>query len=589
MRALGRGWVAPIAASLVVLIPLPYVVQGYALSIAILILQYAYLGQCWNIMTGFAGHLSLGHALYVGLGAYTAAILSFVVGINVWFGILAAVAVGAGAGAFVGYVGFRFTLRGIYFAMLTLAVAEFARIAFDNFSLVGGSSGFVLAAPAETNVPLLTLRGDLSLYFYLYLALNVVALSVATLILRRKTGYLLRAIRADEDAARALGVRVFSLRVITTAISGGMTAVGGAVLLMYVGNIYPNTIFSVSMSVNILVGPVIGGLGTLLGPIIGAAITVPLGQITGHFAEQAGLSGLSTFVYGVVIIAFVLGMPNGVWPKLHFYFRRLIPAPRGFSRKPVPSPPLFANAIRESTPLLTVTRLRKTFGGLRAVNDVSFEIRRGGMIALIGPNGAGKTTCFNLIAGTIPADDGEIEFAGVALGGLTPERRCRLGICRTFQIVRPFADMTVLENVMVGAFVHTNDVSAARAISADLLAHFALGDKEQLLPNQLTLPDRKLLEVVRALATRPTLLLLDEVMAGLRPSEYLRIVDALRALNAAGLTILLVEHVMRVVMTLAEHVIVLHHGEKLIEGTPQVISRDPRTIEHYLGKQQLIQ
>ncbi len=235
--------------------------------------------------------------------------------------------------------------------------------------------------------------------------------------------------------------------------------------------------------------------------------------------------------------------------------------------------------------LLEVDSLSKSFRGLRAVADVSFAVPEKGIVALIGPNGAGKTTCFNMIAGAMRPDSGRVRLGGADITGLRADRVCGAGIGRTFQLVKPFQDLTVLENVTVGALHKHSTVAAAKVEATRFLELMELGDKRHMHAANLTLPDRKRLEVARALATAPKVLLLDEVMAGLRPTETDRMVAVLKRLRAeAGLTILLIEHVMRAVMALSDHVIVLHHGEKISEGTPEHVTKDPAVLECYLGE-----
>lgn len=235
--------------------------------------------------------------------------------------------------------------------------------------------------------------------------------------------------------------------------------------------------------------------------------------------------------------------------------------------------------------MLEVKGLSKSFRGLRAVADVSFAVPEKGIVALIGPNGAGKTTCFNLIAGAIRPDSGSVRLAGRDITGLRADRVCDAGIGRTFQLVKPFQDLSVLENVTVGALHTHGSVAEAKVEAARFLELLELGDKRHMHASNLTLPDRKRLEVARALATHPKLLLLDEVMAGLRPTETDRMVAVLKRLrDETGLTILLIEHVMRAVMALSDHVIVLHHGEKISEGTPEHVTKDPAVLECYLGE-----
>jgi branched-chain amino acid transport system ATP-binding protein len=236
--------------------------------------------------------------------------------------------------------------------------------------------------------------------------------------------------------------------------------------------------------------------------------------------------------------------------------------------------------------ILEVKNVSKSFRGLRAVKDASFELGDGAINGLIGPNGAGKTTIFNMIAGVYAPDSGSIVFEGKRIDGLRPDQVCSAGIGRTFQIVKPFAGLTVLDNVMVGAFLKERSAAGARAVSSSILRTLGLETKSGLPASSLTLPDRKRLEVARALATRPRLLLLDEVMAGLRPTETDQMVQVFRDLNRAeGLTILLIEHVMRAVMALARHIGVLHHGEVIARGTPQEVVRHPAVLECYLGEE----
>jgi branched-chain amino acid transport system ATP-binding protein len=236
--------------------------------------------------------------------------------------------------------------------------------------------------------------------------------------------------------------------------------------------------------------------------------------------------------------------------------------------------------------MLDVEGLCKSFRGLRAVQNASFAVPEGAIVGLIGPNGAGKTTCFNMIAGVFRPDAGEVRFAGQPIGGWRPDQVCAAGIGRTFQIVKPFAGLSVLDNVVVGALLKSKDVSAAKKRAAEIVERLGLGAKSGLPASSLTLPDRKRLEVARALATRPKLLLLDEVMAGLRPTECDQLVEVFRELNRAeGLTILLIEHVMRAVMALAQRIVVLHHGEVIARGAPQDVVRDPAVLECYLGEE----
>jgi branched-chain amino acid transport system ATP-binding protein len=236
--------------------------------------------------------------------------------------------------------------------------------------------------------------------------------------------------------------------------------------------------------------------------------------------------------------------------------------------------------------MLSVAGISKSFRGLKAVSSASFEVGEGAIVGLIGPNGAGKTTVFNIVAGVYKPDAGTVDFCGRTISGFRPDQVCAAGIGRTFQIVKPFAGLTVLDNVIVGALLNSRTVSAAKSYAAEIMERLDLGPKRDLPASSLTLPERKRLEVARALATRPRLLLLDEVMAGLRPTECDQMVEVFRDLNRSqGLTILLIEHVMRAVMALAQHIVVLHHGEVIARGAPDAVVRDAAVLECYLGEE----
>jgi branched-chain amino acid transport system ATP-binding protein len=236
--------------------------------------------------------------------------------------------------------------------------------------------------------------------------------------------------------------------------------------------------------------------------------------------------------------------------------------------------------------LLELSSVSKSFAGLKAVQDVSFGVPEGSIVALIGPNGAGKTTCFNLVAGVYRPDAGEVKLGGARIDGWRSDQICRAGVGRTFQLVKPFAGLTVMENVIVGALNATAGVREARQKAGEVIEQLGLGPKRDHMASSLTLPERKRLEVARALATGPKILLLDEVMAGLRPTEMDHMVAVLRELNGRlGLTILLIEHVMRAVMALSAQVIVLHHGEVIASGPPAQVTRDPAVLECYLGEE----
>ncbi len=303
-----------LALLLVGLLVAPAVLGKYGLSVLILILYFAYVGQAWNIMMGFAGQLSLGHALYAGLGGYIAAALFFHYGIGPWAGVFAAVAAAALAGAVVGYLGFRFSLAGVYFALLTIAFSEFTRIAFDHWGWVGGSGGLFLKVDATAD--LLNLRGGPLLFYYVILALAAGAFLLCRALLESRLGRYWLAIREDPEAAQAVGVPVFRCKMIAVVISAAMTALAGVWNAFYYNNLFPETAFAMGRSIEFTLAPIIGGLGTLFGPVVGAVVLTGLGEIFTDLSEYFHVAGMKQIFYGLALLIIVMYRPAGVWPWL---------------------------------------------------------------------------------------------------------------------------------------------------------------------------------------------------------------------------------------------------------------------------------
>jgi len=314
-----RGQVA-LAMFAALLLAAPAFIGSYPLSILILVVYFAYIGQAWNVMMGFAGQLSLGHALYLGLGGYTAAALAFHFGVSPWIGMIAGVLVAMLAGGIVGFLGFRFSLAGVYFALLTIAFAEFTRILFDHFKWVGGSAGLFLKVSGDPG--LWHLRGGPVMFYYVILAMAALALVACRLMLTSRLGYHWLAIREDPEAAQASGVDVFRGKMIAVLISSGMAAVGGVWAAFYYKNLFPETAFAMGRSIEVILAPIIGGLGTLIGPFIGAAVLVSLGDVFTIAAEKIGeifgvkTAGLKQIFYGLALLAIVAFRRDGVWPWL---------------------------------------------------------------------------------------------------------------------------------------------------------------------------------------------------------------------------------------------------------------------------------
>jgi branched-chain amino acid transport system permease protein len=305
------------------LIGAPAVLDRYLISIFILIFYFAYVGQAWNLMMGFAGQLSLGHALYAGLGGYVAAMLWFYFGIGPWLGVFAGIAVAVAFGAAIGWLGFRFGIEGVYFALLTIAFAEFTRIAFDNMAFTGGAGGLFLLYDAQRSHEWWNLRGGPLLFYYLGLALAVGAAILTAWLSRSRIGYQWLAVREDQQAALALGIDAFRVKMIAVLISSGMTAIGGVLLAFYYNNLFPAQAFDIGRSIEIILAPVIGGLGTIFGPIVGAFILTPLGEGLIALTAILGINapGAKAVFYGLTLMAIISLRPDGVWPWLRKMLR----------------------------------------------------------------------------------------------------------------------------------------------------------------------------------------------------------------------------------------------------------------------------
>jgi branched-chain amino acid transport system permease protein len=322
MTAPLKAGVARNAVLLAVLLALfvvaPWKANDYLLTVLILILYFAYAGQAWNIMMGFAGQLSLGHAIYVGLGAYVSATLFTRFGIGPWLGFLAAIPVTAACGAVIGYLAFRFGVTGVYFAILTIAFAEFARVGFDHLDYVNASSGLFLPVKQYAHNDLWLLRGAPVMFYYVILAATVIVFLLSHLLLRSRVGYYWLAIREDEHAARAVGINTLRYKMYAVMVSAAITSFAGVFYAFFYNNLFPEQVFGIGRSIEIILGPIIGGIGTLFGPILGAFVLTGLGETLNSVMSAFGidLPGVKQVFYGVCLLLVVVSLPDGVWPPL---------------------------------------------------------------------------------------------------------------------------------------------------------------------------------------------------------------------------------------------------------------------------------
>ncbi len=570
------------------LLPL-YVQDSFLLDIFIMVFFYAYMALSWNLLGGKTGMFSLGHAGFFGIGAYISTLLYLKLGISPWIGILLSTILSGFAGMIFFYPCFR--LQGLFFALATLAFAEVMLILFDHFSSItgGGMGQMIPFTPGFKNLMFET-KGE---YYYVFWLALLIAVGVSYAVGESKFGRRLEAIREDERVAQTLRIDVVRNKLFVVLISSLLAGAGGTLYAQYVLFISPDYVFSAGFSFQFLLISIVGGLHTVMGPVLGSFIMTPLDIISRFmFSEYAGLSYA---IYGIVLVIMAVYLPEGLLPLIQSTFKRKKRKPKvsGFlDRSPTQRPETSQNFPIAERPselgkesLLKLDGVEKSFSGLRVLTNVSFSLHEGEILGLIGPNGAGKTTLINIISGFLLPEKGRVWLGDRLTTCLNPTLISRLGVGRTFQIVRPFPRLSVLDNVMVGSLFRAKDLNQARQTALEILHDLNLASYRDQRPDKLPLEMRKRLEVARALAIQPKLLLLDEVMSGLNPTEIDSFVKIIRHIASRGVTLLIIEHVMRVIASLCNRVIVLNYGEKISEGSVDRVLNDERVIEAYLGKQ----
>ena len=628
-----------IGAFALVFLAIGMVVQNsYYQLMMTLVLIWATMGLSWNVLSGYSGLISFGQAAFFGLGGYTMTIAFVKFGVSPWFGIPLGVVVGVLAGILIGIPTFR--LRGHYFGLSMLAyplamLYVFEWLGYQEVSL-----------PMKRESPALYAQfADQRMYILLAMVFLVIAMLISLAVERSRFGRSLMAIKQNEPAAEAAGINTLRQKMMAIMLSAGIAASAGGLYANVLLVVTPQTMFGMLVSAQALIFALFGGVGTLWGPVIGAAILVPLAEIL-HAELGHVVPGIQGVVYGLAIIVIILLAPEGIYWRVrdHLVARRAAaelrasagrgtstgtgtptvtgtptgpgtsaeagtPTGRGMPTEagtstgtgapaeaaaPVVAPIAAAvparsesetAALRAAPPILTLEGVTLAFGGLKALDGVSLTVRKGAIHGIIGPNGAGKTTLFNVINGFLPPAAGAIGFESRSLLGLKPHQVCWRGVGRTFQVVRAFARMTVLENVITGAFAGSPTDAGARALAHEALERVGLaGAQSQAIAGGLTTKQLRLLELARALASRPRLLLLDETFAGLAHDAIDDMLEIIRQVNREGVTIVIIEHTMQAMVKLADEFSVLNYGKVLASGAPADVVRDRAVIEAYLGK-----
>ena len=563
---------AAAAATIAALAAFPLVASGYHLALGISLLYFTVLATAWALFSGPTHYISLATAAFFGIGAYTTAVLT---DFMPWpLVLLAAAVVGVIVALIVGLSTLR--LSGIYFVIFSFGLAELIRqlVAWYEINIHGSVGRYIFADTTSEGI------------YLRLLALVVMVLGAGWLIRHSRLGLAVRVIGQDEAVASHCGIDTTRAKLVLFAVSAGFMTVTGAVMAPRWTYIDPAIAFNPMLSFEVVIMALFGGAGTLFGPLLGAVPLVLLFEVL-----IATFPNYFSIVLGAVFVLIVYGLPNGVIGLLQAKLLRraahhvaMSPVAEAVTRLVWPRAAQH-DAVHDA-PVLQLANLRKAFGGLVAIDDASFTLRRGEILGLIGPNGSGKTTVLNLISGALRADRGAIALAGEPIALLPAHRIAQRGIARTFQLVRVLPDSSCLENVAAGIAFQAKPVwgAVAQDRARALLTRVGLGDKAETPAAQLTYIDQKRLELARALALSPVVLLLDEWLAGLNPSELQVGIALVKMLREEGLTIIIVEHVMDAIRSLCDRCVVMNAGRIIAEGPPAAVLADREVIRAYLGE-----
>jgi len=568
-----------VIAAFVVLVPLLAAVPLLKLpafyeTFLYLVLHWIVLATSWNILSGYSGYFSFGHGAFFGVGIYTTAVLSGKLDWPFLSTLPVAALVAAVFGVGLGAIVFRLPrLRGELFGLLTLAITFVIGTIILNTPIDGGPGVYLSAVPVPAIGP--TPSGS---FYLIILALAALVLWVAYWIYTARLGSGLFAIHDDEDVAEVQGVPTFRYKLIAFGISCAFAGMAGGIHSVFVSYVTVGEVFNIVVPLNVVLMSVLGGSRHWFGPAVGATvITALLYAFTAGDFAVAGRAAI-----GFILIAVILFMPQGILGQLLRYWRkRAAPKPL-----PQPLPPAPIPRTGQSGELiLSVEGVTKQFTGVRALSDVTLQVHRGEILGLVGPNGSGKSTMVNVITGLYKPEAGRVVFNGTDLVPLPSFQAAHAGIARTYQIPRPFASLTVLENATLAGMFGGRQLSRSQAERQAMhwLEFVGLAERAGALPTELNLHQRKFLELARALASAPQLVLLDEVLAGLTPSEINNAITLVREIRNRGSTVVFIEHNMRAVLELCERLIVLNYGQIIASGDPRKVIADPEVISAYLG------
>jgi branched-chain amino acid transport system permease protein len=561
---------------LAALAALPLAATPFALRVGQNILFGAALATAWSLMGGLAGYWSFGTSAFLGLGAFTAALMQEHGDISdPKLRLVAALAAGgAASAALAGIIGYPILrLRGAYFSIAMLGVSLVLSELSSSVDLFEGAVGITLDPVTDV--------APESFFYYVFLALAVLAVGAAIAIRYSRLGYGLIAIREDEDTARMLGVPTERYKLTGFVISALLIGLTGAAYAFSLGYITTSSVFRSDLSFNVVVYSLLGGMGTLAGPALGAAVMTILTQVV-----LGGMLQAHMMMTGIVIIGLVFLLPNGLIGLFRRRRTSLGSAVTAPLRKPdETSAPARANAQDNTqTPILKFVGVTRLFRGLRAIDNVDLGIEPGSITTIIGPNGAGKSTLFNMATGYLAPTSGEIWYGRERIDGMPTYRLSRRGIARVFQIAKPFHGLSVYENVLVGALFGREGQRNPRRVTEEAIAFAHLSSLANEVASSLPVGHLRRLEFARAIATRPRLVLADEPCAGLNPAETAEMMAMLQGARRGGTTIVLVEHDMETVMKISDKVFVIAAGRLIAEGPPADIVHRPAVIEAYLGK-----